>query len=369
MRIFLTIIAGIFLFQGNEILAKENDSIPAYQVGIKTGIGFILTHSPRMSFITNQHVGKRELYVQRNTSGEHKWHQRFGFPRMGISFTYFSLNNPKHLGDAYTLTPYLNFNLLSKRTFNLRFRTALGVGFLEKPFDIETNHKNTAIGSKFNLSFSFSLESEVALTKRLVLSFGTSFSHFSNTSIQKPNLGINIPTIESGLIYRFGKKVKLNYVEESEFVRTNGKWIISGGFGVNQTVRTSERKYTASALMLSREKQLNHKSSIGGSIDAFYNPGRIKSALQDSVFIDKGFDNGQLGISVYHALHIGALNVIAQMGYYLKSEDKGLGNIYHMAGGRIRFKDKWNVFFALKTHFARAEYLLFGLSYQLSHEK
>ena len=369
MRNILLLIIAFTLCLPALTNAQEQDSVPTYKIGLRTGVGFIIPHNRRMSFVAYQHIGKREIYLEKNTFGQQAWHHRYGFPKMGLSLTYYQLNNSRHLGNAFSFAPYVNFALLNRRKLDLHLRTALGGGYLEKPFDVESNHKNTAIGSKFNLYFSISFEANIDLYKNIGISFGASFSHFSNTAFQKPNLGINIPTIESGLYYRLGKKRQLILKEEDKLKNRQSSWVLTTGGGMNQTLRTVDKKHFANALLIGREKQVNYKSSIGASLDLFHNPGRRKSAALDSINIRKGFENIQFGLSLYHVLHMGRLNVIAQTGYYIRSKDKDVGNIYQMIGGRIKVNHRWNGFFALKTHLARAEYLLVGISYQLKNEK
>lgn len=344
---------------------SQNTDFP-YELGLNIGKGFIISHSPTMEFITHQHIEKAEIYLQKSTFGKNQWETQYGLPRMGASFTYFSLNNERHLGDAYALAPYLNFGLFESNRFRLGLRTGLGFGWIEKPFDVESNSKNTAIGSKLNLYFSIALRSELKISKQVGLGLGLNFSHFSNTSFKKPNKGINIPSVETGLYYRFGKQEEIKSDKDfTGFKSQKAHWRITGGAGLNKTSITDERSFLAVALSVSREKRLGFKSSIGANLDFFQNPGRRKDLEADSIFIDKGFKNTQIGISFYHLLHIGKLGVIAQAGYYLKSEDESLGRIYHLAGGRVQLDRNWSIYFALKTHFARAEYFLLGISYQM----
>ncbi|MEX2379302.1 MAG: hypothetical protein WD530_01050, partial [Vicingaceae bacterium] len=72
--------------------------------------------------------------------------------------------------------------------------------------------------------------------------------------------------------------------------------------------------------------------------------------------------------SVYHLLHFGRFGVITQAGYYLKTENDELGNYYHLVGGRIALNNKLSGYFALKTHFAKAEYFTLGVNYKLNNE-
>lgn len=343
---------------------QEGNNTTAYRIGLNTGMGFIMTHSPSMKYITAQHIGKQELYFEKSTDGSKIWSQRYGFPEIGLGLSRFQLNNKAHFGNALALAPYFNFTLTENSWARLTLKPALGIGYVQKPFDVAENHKNVAIGSQINLFFSVSLNGEFDISETFGINLAAYFSHFSNTSFQKPNLGINIPTIESGVYYRFGDNVIQRKLPEEKYERKKANWMLLGGFGINE-VTAGNKKYLASSLSISREKQVNYKSSLALSLDFYYNSSQIESLRADSIYIDHGIDNLQVGLSFYHVLHFGKFGVISQAGYYLKSEDESLTRYYQLAGGRIQLNERLSGYFGLKTHFARAEFLLVGLNYRL----
>jgi hypothetical protein len=346
--------------------AQEQEIFP-YQLDIKRGHGFIITHNPTMEYLTQQALEKLEVSFEKNTFGQRPWQQRYGFPRIGASFNYYDFNNPQHLGKGYSLAPYLNFILKSGSSISLRLKTAIGIGYISQPFDPEENFKNIAIGSHFNIFFSVLAESEWKITSKMGLLLGLNFAHFSNTSFQKPNLGINLPTVEAGLYTRWGKAQTQKRATQS-FTKTKAHWRLGLGAGVNEVNPPEEKKYLATAFYLSREKTLNLKSSIGGNLDLFYNPAQIRALKSDSIYVNKGWENMQIGLSFYHVFHFGQLESYAQAGYYLKTKNEELGNFYHVVGGRLKLSDHVSAFTAIKTHFAKAEYLLFGINLKLKNE-
>ena len=344
---------------------SQSDSIPKYQLGIKSGYGFIITHSPTMEYLTEQHVSKVELSIEKNTFGNKDWHHYHGFPRIGLSFTYFNFNNERHLGKGYSLYPYLDFKVFGTNKIQLRFKPAIGIGYIQRPFDSETNFKNAAIGSHLNIFFSFLAEAEIKLTKKSALLMGVNFSHFSNTAFKNPNLGINIPTIEAGISHSIGPTSKRTLKEKAVYKREKANWMINAGSGFNEINPPNEKKYLASALSIVNEKRLNYKSSIAGSLDFFYNPAHTNILRADSTYINDGYENLQIGLSFHHVLHFGKLQNYIQFGYYLKNENKDLNNSYQIVGGRYEINHKWNALLIFKTHLAKAEYLMLGVGLKL----
>jgi len=356
---------GIALCLSFFTLAQDSSSFQG-QIGIKGGRGFIIAHNPTISYLTFQHISKLEVYSEKNTLGEKLWHQRYNYPRYGISLSYFDLNND-HFGSAVSILPYFKFSLFRNiKPFDLWFRGGIGLGYIENPFDPENNFKNIAIGSQLNVFFSFLLDAEFKVTERQSISLGANLSHFSNTAFAKPNLGINIPTVEVGLIQRLGNKTNRVIQEDSPFERPKVNWQLYYGVGWNEVSPNDPKKYIANAFSLRAERQYNHKSIIGLGPDFFYNPAQIGALELDSIYIDKGFENLQFGLSFHHILRFGRISNIVQIGYYLKTENEDEGNYYQIVGGKYHFSKSLKGLIALKTHLSKAEYLMFGFEYNLT---
>jgi len=346
-------------------LDAQEKSYPSFQAGIKGGYGFIIPHSPAMEYIASQHVSRLEFFVEKNTFGDRSWQQRYQFPRLGVTVNFFNLNNPEHLGNAYSVAPYMNFNLWGQKSVLLRLRTALGVGYLEKPFDPENNFKNESVGSYINLFFSVQLETEIYISQKMGLILGVDYAHFSNTSFKKPNKGINIPTIQGGLVYKFGEKHERVTEDQTSFQTPKGFFRANLSFGLNEIYPPEGEKYLATFFSLGYEKRLSPKSSLGINTDVFYNPAQRAALERDAILIDKGWENTQIGVSGTYTIHFGRFEPYILAGYYLKKADKELSNVYTIFGSRVHLNDRINAMIALKTHVASAEYLTVGIGYRL----
>lgn len=350
-------------------LNANTDSTRQFNAGFKAGYGFVIPHSPIINFLANRHIVQNELFFDYQTYGKKAWHSRYSRPRIGLLFSRFDLKNETYIGQSYAFSPYLMFRIAGGSKAKLQLRPSIGLGYIEKPFQEDENFKNSAIGSHVNLFISLLLEGEIKLHSKLSLTGGIHFSHLSNTGYQTPNLGYNILTVSSGFQYSFGKNNAIQTLKEEKLPPQKAYWQMSAGVGFNEINPPNGKKYLAKALFLSREKKLNHKSTLGGGIDIFYNPAQRAFLQQDSISIGKGFDNVQIGLSVSHILHFGRLSFTGQLSYYLKTENKELGNIYHVFGGRWAINEQFNVFFLGKTHIDKAEYVMVGIGLKLGHEK
>lgn len=320
-----------------------------------------------MGALANRHINAHEVFLELNTYGEKQWHQRYNFLKISLLSKYFMLNNQEVLGNAFVLAPYFKFNVLNKDVFQLRFRTSIGPGYMERRFDADENYKNIAIGSHLNMYLSLNLESSLKLTKTLFWDLAIGFDHLSNTGFKTPNLGINMPMVSSGLHLDFGAKKAYRRTHEPDFERGKAYWQLTGGVGLNENYPANGETFLASALSISREKRMNYKSSLGFGLDFFNNPAN-KAYLEKNGEKIEGFDQVQVGASVIHLLHFGKLIFTSQLSVYLKNENKDLGAVYHIFGGRMPINERVNAFFYGKTHIDKAEYLIFGLGYRFRNE-
>ncbi|MBL4708335.1 MAG: acyloxyacyl hydrolase [Flavobacteriales bacterium] len=350
------------------VLNAQKDSTRQYNIGFNTGYGFVLPHSPVINFLANRHISQNEIYIEQQSFGKKAWQNRYSLPSIGILISKFDLKNKKHIGQTYTFSPYLKFRLTKGNRFNLQFRPSIGLGYIEKPFEEDNNFKNSAIGSYINMFISISINGNLKLHKYLSLNAALNLSHLSNTGFKTPNLGFNMLSASTGIKYSIGRTNAIRRFAEEKLEAQKAYWQINTSVGLNEINPPNGKKYLAKALFLSRERKLNHKSTIGAGIDIFYNPAQRALLRQDSTFIGKG-DNVQIALSVSHILHFGRLSFTGQISYYLKTENKELGNIYHVFGGRWAINERYNILFLGKTHIDKAEYVMIGFGLKLGHEK
>lgn len=348
------------LFSVSVLFAQEKAF--HYHLGARSHFGFFLTNSQILDYLTHQHLRAYEVYIEKKTDGSKQWQQEYKFPTIGLGFLTTDYQNKKHLGTAFSLYPYMKFNILQNESIRLDFHAGAGMAYLSKRFDAELNRKNVAIGSKINMSFSFLLEADWKILEALYLNTGFALNHFSNTSFQKPNQGLNIPSFEIGLEYAFGELEKKES-QKNETIKGNWQFSVHAAIAVNEIYPANGRKYLAKILSLNVDKQSNNKSRIGGSVDLFYNPANIQILKNDSISLSKNIENLQIGISLQHTLLIGRFGLHTAAGYYLKTTYKDGGLFYQKIGGRYWISDKVAINLLLKTHFASAEYLEIGMGY------
>ena len=143
------------------------------------------------------------------------------------------------IGGAYA---FLDFGIIGSRLTSLRMRSGLGIGFVEFPYDIESNHKNVVIGSKANLFIHAALKNVWHINSKWNLNVGVSISHLSNATIKLPNLGLNIPAFTAGISAYINNSILPNKIKRGSFQK---KWNILSQIttGVKQVPWVKSKRY------------------------------------------------------------------------------------------------------------------------------
>ena len=180
------------------------DSIPSFGASVTYHHGFIAPHKPEVNEIIKGHTQIIEVAAYKNTNGTRQWEQYFNNPKVGVSAIYINTGNEESLGKAYGIMPMVELPLNHwKVQWNIR--AGCGLGYIQKPFDRVDNYKNLAIGSNFNVLIFANSKWNIKWSDKIESSVGLSLTHFSNGSLKRPNLGINLLSINTGIAYHFGK--------------------------------------------------------------------------------------------------------------------------------------------------------------------
>jgi len=336
-----------------------------YSYGVKTTIhyGSILPHRPIVNEIIKGHSLITELSFFRLTNGKKQWQQLYHYPKIGVSALFLSLGNPQQLGNGYGIFPFIVIPLThSKIQWNLKM--GYGLGYVTKPFNRETNFKNIVLGSRFNALIHVNSFWSVYLTKQLKTDVGLSLTHLSNGSFRRPNLGINIVSVNGGLSYVFGKQQEKIV---SKIIAKPKKWnkFLVGNVGLKEIPPVDGPKYFVSTASFNLIKSFSAKSSYGFAADFFYNSSISPTLKNNTGKKLNNADNFRLGIAAIYEIDFGRISYLFQMGVYLRTANISEGYIYHRITSRYYVNDRLFINLGLKTHYAVAEFVELGIGYKL----
>jgi len=345
---------------------NKNDS-SKYYLESKVHYGFIMPHHKYIQYLTTGHFPAFEISYGKQANGKKQWHQLYNYPYVGFSFWTANMANPKVLGSVYTVYPYLKFKLIERRKFDFNFRFGTGIAYVTKKFESFDNYKNLLIGTNFNIAISLLYELKWAIQKNIQLSVGVGMTHFSNGAVKMPNLGINIPTVNAGVAYCLNPNKPSFGVTEPLFQKDSTKFeiqsIVSGG--IKEIYPSCGDKYGAFSWSNSLIKTLSLKRKIGGGIDLFWEFSNIRSLKRQGIEVKHACQVIKPGIHFSHQLDFSRLSLVTQIGVYLYAKDKSDGPVYDRIALRYKLKNRFLLNIALKTHFAKADFVEWGIGYSI----
>ena len=260
-----------------------------------------------------------------HTIGKHWWNSYYNFPRVGVLLSYGSLGNNEVLGNNVSILPNMSLKLFGNNKVSFYTRIGLGFSWFMKPYDRIENPENIFIGSSITQLTQLSFDLNVRLSDRLIFSSGISAQHFSTGHVQIPNVGINIPSFNLGLIY-YPTSIPEQFHMSDTVVDFNKRILfnLQLGLGVHEFAPTAKAsggpKYPiySGALYLSKRlgaivnlqigMHINYYTSFYDYIinqDFYTSEQRLKSFtvtpfIGIELYVGRFGFNGQLGIYAYN---------------------------------------------------------------------
>ena len=306
------------------------------------------------------------LSVSQQTDSCQTWASFFNYPRYGVEFLFVSPGNPENIGRVYSLISHMRFSLLRKNyLLNPGFRIGLGVGYVTKPFDPNTNYKNIILSSHWNAAVALSLDVEARLFgSRLLLRSGVGLTHFSNGATKIPNFGMNIFTGSVTASYALSEKklfpCKYTPDKPEPDRRINIDVFLLGGRKESWDLFDGE-KYGVAALSAEASYRYARQLRIGVCADLLYDSSKRMEILKtDSVSIAH-WKTLKPGLALSHEFLFGRLSAFLQYGVYIhlnKYDDRAT---YQRLALRYALTDRFRLHLGLKSHKTRADCIEFGL--------
>jgi hypothetical protein len=298
-------------------------------------------------------------------TGENKYDQLYRYPGKGISMMYSDLGGSHHLGKMVCVFPWLNYPLAQSKRLAFNFRFGLGLAYISKPFNRTENYKNIAIGSHINAMAQLLFELKWKATPRLSLAAGLSLTHLSNGAFKTPNLGLNMPTISAGVAY------KINKIEpvllKTELPKLSRKWEIDINVwgGASELYGAGGDRYPAFGIMTTFNKPVSMKRKLSAGFDIYYDKALCELLRREGITAKLPFESMRAGITFGHILTFSRLSFIIQVGAYVYQKEKSDGWVYDRMMLQYLINRHLFVNLTLKTHFAKADLIEWGLGYRI----
>ncbi len=328
-------------------------------------IGFLVAHHELMAHLPQKHAKDYSLSLVFQTRGNKGWQKAYKYPMVGLTAYYSSVGNDKVLG--YYTGAFVFSELPFIKTNKISFSAKIGVGisYTNKVYDLEDNKLNVAISTPINARVSMGLMMRKTVFSKHQLSLGIDITHYSNSSIKMPNLGINLPYISLG----YTTKIKAsNFKEENKILETPKYWQfgILGIASVKEYAVIGSKKYPVFGLNFMGRRFFNQKTAMEISLDFF-----SKQAILDYYpeISKTQWDIFQIGLFAGYILPFDRLHLITGMGFYLRDKFQPEDPFYHRIGIRYITNKGLNFNLVLKSHWGRADYTEFGIGYTIRRNR
>lgn len=322
-------------------------------------VGFLVAHRSIMGHLATQHAYATELSVYFRGKGSKYWHSWYNNPRYGLSVFGGGVGNNEVLGRYAGAYGFMSIPFVHTKHYEFGGRLGCGVGYAHKVYDNVSNNLGIGTSTHLNAMISLSLENRVEFGKHAV-NFMVDMTHFSNGATKVPNLGLNVPYMSLGYSYRVQEDTR---EPEQVIDILRGRYWEFGILGlgsVKEVYPVGGKKFPVMAMNLVARRFFKPTVGMEVTLDAMYK-GSLRTYAPDVPMTNAELI--QLGVFAGYLLPFDRLHLVLGMGYYVRDKFKFQETMYHRIGMRYVFDNGLNLNFVLKSHWARADYIEYGIGY------
>ncbi|MFK7922571.1 MAG: acyloxyacyl hydrolase [Bacteroidia bacterium] len=278
----------------------------------------------------------------------------------------YQFGNPAVLGYGVSLMPSLEFRFFASQNAWLSLRQGASFAYMRRPYDRDQNPTNNIIGAHLSLAAQTSIAWRQGLGDNLGVSFGGSFSHFSNGNSRVPNLGVNIPAAFLRVEWeRSARPASQNSPESSKEAPKLTYWGLRLGLGTHAFKVPDGPNYLAWSISPFWSRQLKPQLALQVGLEWFYDGGSAAFAREQEL-VNVAWAG--IGIAPYVGINyrINRLGLVLQSGPYLKTPFPHNWTVYTRLGMEYHWRDCF-VGSYIHAHGGEADYLDFTLGWKLWH--
>jgi Lipid A 3-O-deacylase (PagL) len=347
-----------------------NDSSKAlFGIGMRVHRSFIIQHSEKLTDeITASHPWMIEADVNWHLRKQKTWEYCHCYPRTGFSLMYTNFDLPEILGSAVSLYSYIEPYIRAEHRLNYSFRLGLGLSYLTRVYDAETNPDNLFFSSPISFLVMLNVSANYRITPQLTLRTAGNYNHISNSGFSEPNYGINYPSFSVGIDYSF-KPVDLPSGTISSSAALTAKKqrleIIAGLSAKPTTSGLNETRYPVYVLAVNYSRNIRRIIALNGGIEWMSDRSIYKTLRKNGTVNHTGHydDHNRGGVLVGIDWLFGRFTFYQHLGIYLYSPVKPLSPIYQRYGLNFRFSPHIFAGINIKAHGQDADFMDLRVGY------
>ncbi len=300
--------------------------------------GVIYKHTPKFLPDPGGLSAATSIHLSKQTFGSKDWHEQAGFPHWGFGVTAFRFGNREQFGNAYATYATLNLPLWQHKQFELNMRIAMGIAWLDTPYDAANNGENNVIGSHVNNTTHFRIGSIYQATPKVAIVAAGQFTHYSNGSTALPNLGINVLSANLGIRYTPQPLVGDDYIRDQE-AKPARLWgaEVQAYIATRQTEAPGSSNYPIYTIGVAGYRTWRDINRVFLGLEYEYNS--VSAAFFEHVntdFSEKDKRDAAKRYMIYaaHETRLGRIGLYAAIGTYLNDGYLIPGSVYNRYGLR-----------------------------------
>lgn len=358
-------------FVSSSVFSQE-EKIKPIALSVDMFYGSIIEHNPEIRHLITGHPTGLVLSYNNKTFGKEEWERRYNYPDWGFSAVYQNMHN-SDLGNVYGLYGHINWYFLKR---HLVIGVGQGVGYASSPYNYHTNYNNIAYGS--HLMSATYLRGNLVwenIWEGLGVQAGVSIFHYSNGSFKSPNKSTNTFAYNIGINYQLDYDKFPEYNHQLDSLSSTYAqpihYTIEFRSGVNESGIIGIGQKPFYVISAYADKRINYKSTFQAGVDIFFSNSlkehiRYRSIAYPEDGLTGKEDYKRVGIFLGHELRFNKVSAITQLGYYAYWPYDFEGRVYNRLGlKRYLYEEKIFASVSVKSHWAKAEAVEFGVGYRL----
>lgn len=295
---------GLFIVIGLALRANAIGQTLS-NVSLEGQNSWIIPHSAELVPISKNSPRGFRLSYEKLSLTKSSWENCNCFYLWGGELGFTDFNNPRVLGNAFLLSGFFEPILWQKRAWRLSLRTKLGITYLNKVYDPDSNPENTFFSSNISFLLSVAPKLTYTISDSWALFLSGHYHHISNGGQRQPNRGMNFPGVGAGVAYWLSKSEFPSFEKPSPSHRFS---VLLETIGTLRDNPKGQGRVPALGLSVDVMHTISRLNSLGCGMELFWDQS-LKSTYGNQTFIPAAF--------LSHHLIFGRVDFNQRMGLYL----------------------------------------------------
>lgn len=323
--------------------------------------GAVYPHHEYIQFHTSGFVNGLDLRVGKNLPKIRPLNP----PILGMGMYASGLGNSQVYGNLYSGFAYFTSQYVTREKFLLGTTITSGLGYITRPYHRIENPMNQANGSHWNAFIQLSLEMQFKVASNLYLVASPIFSHASNGKVKLPNAGINLFSVRLGANYLLEQSPStITQVDDLTISPNRHRITLLFNGSVFEENKPKPIPSYALGYAAYYSYYLHSMARVGAGVDVFFIPIDYSKYPENKAVDDYSPFSG--GIHLGYEFVWDKLSFVIQPGVRVLNSNPNQSKLFSRVGIRRRFANKLFVNCSLKSSKLAAEYIEWGVGYDIN---